>query len=187
MFLIAGLGNVGDKYTNTRHNVGFIVIDNMVKNLTPTKINKINFQAELFKNKNQLLAKPTTFMNESGQSINAITKYYNIDNKNIIIIHDDLDIPFGAVKFKLGGGDAGHNGLKSIDSYIGSDYTRIRIGIGRPDTKIEISKWVLSRFTNEEISELNNNIIQHITYSIEAMDKFSLNEIKSRFSKKGNL
>lgn len=185
MFLIAGLGNPGDKYKNTRHNIGFMVIDKIAKSLSLTKINKSNFQAEVFKSQNLLLVKPQTFMNESGQSIIAIADYYNIPNENIIVIHDDLDLEFGAIKFKMDGGHGGHNGLRSIDSHINRDYIRVRIGIGKPKEKGQVSNWVLSDFSKEEFKELDE-IITHTINSIQALQEMPLIEVKSKFSKKNN-
>ena len=185
MFLIAGLGNPGDKYKKTRHNIGFLVIDEMAKNLTTSSINKSNFKSELYKAPNKLLAKPQTYMNESGQSIISIAQYYNIANENIIIIHDDLDLAFGTVKFKVGGGHGGHNGLRSIDSHIGKDYIRVRIGIGKPTHKGDVANYVLSDFSKEEFVELEN-IISHTIKAIEAIQKQPLEEIKSTYTLKSN-
>lgn len=117
MHLIVGLGNIGDKYELTRHNVGFLVIDEMTKNLTTSNINNSNFHSTLLKSGYNLFSKPTTYMNNSGLAVHAIMDYYKIDLEDIIVIHDDLDLPFGAVKFKIGGGHGGHNGLRSLDSY----------------------------------------------------------------------
>ena len=102
MFLIAGLGNPGDKYKYTRHNIGFLVIDSIAKNFTTTNVNNSNFKAIVLKVPNMLLVKPQTFMNLSGDSILRIADYYNIPNEKIIVIHDDLDLRFGSVKFKKG-------------------------------------------------------------------------------------
>lgn len=185
MFLIAGLGNPGDKYKNTRHNIGFLVIDEIAKNLTTSIINKSHFQTELVKTSDKFLAKPQTFMNQSGQSIISIAQYYDIENENIIIIHDDLDLPFATVKFKLGGGHGGHNGLKSIDSHIGQDYIRVRIGIGKPNDKSQISDYVLSNFSKEEFIDLNE-IIAHTIKAIDAILVQSLEEVKSTYTRKSN-
>jgi PTH1 family peptidyl-tRNA hydrolase len=184
MFLIAGLGNPEDKYKNTRHNIGFMVIDEITKSLTTSQINKSNFKAELFKTSNMLLAKPQTFMNESGQSIISIAQYYNIPNENIIIIHDDLDLSFGTIKFKNGGGHGGHNGLRSIDSHIGKDYTRIRIGIGKPEDKTKVASYVLNNFSTQEFEHLSN-IISHTIKAINALLVQPLDKIKSTYTIKG--
>ena len=108
MHLIIGLGNIGEDYLLTRHNVGFMVIDEITKNLTTANINKSNFQSTLLKSGYNLFSKPTTYMNNSGVAVNSIMDYYKIDIEDIIVIHDDLDLPFGTVKYKVGGGHGGH-------------------------------------------------------------------------------
>jgi PTH1 family peptidyl-tRNA hydrolase len=183
MYLIAGLGNPGDKYKFTRHNIGFLVIDEITKNQTLTNnLNNPNFKAIAFKSSNKILVKPQTYMNLSGESIVSIANYYNIPNENIIIIHDDLDLPFGAIKFKIGGGHGGHNGLKSIDSHIGKDYIRVRIGIGKPENK-DVANYVLSDFSKEELNYIPD-IISHTMKAIEMIQKESLDIVKSTMTKK---
>ncbi len=181
MNLISGLGNPGDKYKKTRHNIGFLVIDKITNNLSSSNINNSNFQADIQKYASNLYVKPQTFMNLSGESILSIVDYYDIPNENIIIIHDDLDLPFGTVKFKIGGGHGGHNGLRSIDSHIGKDYIRVRIGIGKPENKGDVANYVLSDFTKEEFLQLDD-IIDHVIDSIEALQKTSVEEVKSTFT-----
>ncbi len=183
MFLIAGLGNIGKEYEKTRHNIGFMVIDSMTKNLTTSIINKSNFNADVLKSGNNLFVKPKTYMNLSGQSIVAIKEYYKIDNENIIVIHDDLDLPFGTVKFKVGGSHGGHNGLKSLDSHIGKEYVRVRVGIGKPNDKGDVVKHVLSNFSKEELNKLED-IIAHTLEAIESLKTDSINEVKSKYTLK---
>ena len=186
MYLISGLGNPGDKYKNTRHNIGFLVIEEITKSLSTTNIKNQNFQAIVQKNLSNLYVKPQTFMNASGDSIINIVEYYNIPNENIIIVHDDLDLPFGTVKFKIGGGHGGHNGLRSIDSHIGKEYIRVRIGIGKPLEKANVANYVLSDFSKEEFKSIPD-IISHVMKSIDALQKISLVEVKSTFTRKAQL
>ena len=181
MYLITGLGNPGDKYAKNRHNVGFLVIDQITKNTPTSNINNSNFKAIVLKTSKQLLAKPQTFMNLSGEAVLSIADYYNIANDNIIVIHDDLDLPFGSVKFKIGGGNGGHNGLRSIDSHIDKDYIRIRIGIGKPLNKSDVASWVLSDFSKDELNKLND-IIPHVIKAIDAIQIKSLQSVKSTFT-----
>ena len=158
MKLIVGLGNIGEEYKLTRHNIGFIVIDEILKDINYSTINKPAFKGLLYKFNDYLFLKPLTYMNLSGESVVAVKNFYKIDNDDIIVIHDDLDLRLGALRFKKGGGSGGHNGLKSIDSHIGNDYHRIRIGIGRPQNKDEVVDFVLSNFSNEELEKLQNTI-----------------------------
>ncbi len=183
MHLIVGLGNIGDKYELTRHNVGFLVIDEMTKNLTTSNINNSNFHSTLLKSGYNLFSKPTTYMNNSGLAVHAIMDYYKIDLEDIIVIHDDLDLPFGAVKFKIGGGHGGHNGLKSLDSHIGKDYIRVRIGIGKPKDKSDVANYVLSNFSKEELNKLQD-IISHTIKAIEALKTETIEQVKTKFTLK---
>jgi len=181
MKLIVGLGNIGQEYEFTRHNIGFIAVDNILKNLTFSEINKSQFKGKLFKSGNYLFLKPSTYMNLSGESVVAVKNFYKIDNDDIIVIHDDLDLKLGALKFKKGGGAGGHNGLKSIDNHIGNDYHRIRIGIGRPENKCDILGFVLGKFGDEEMEKLEKTL-NNIEKSI-----FDWNDkTKSKYSLKGS-
>ncbi len=181
--LIVGLGNIGDKYILTRHNIGFMIIDEMIKNLKTSSINKSNFKADVYKSSYDLFVKPKTYMNLSGEAVIAIKNYYKIENEEIIVIHDDLDLPFGTVKFKIGGGHGGHNGLKSLDSHIGKDYIRVRVGIGKPENKEDVANYVLSNFSKEELNRLKD-IIPYTIKAIEALKVDSINEVKSKFTLK---
>ena len=165
MFLIVGLGNPGKSYINNKHNVGYKVIDTL-GTLYNSSVFLKKFKSEFLKlevNKNIIfLQKPTTYMNNSGLAVKEIKEFYNIPLSKIYVIHDEIDLDQGRIKVKVGGGHNGHNGLKSIDQFIGKDYNRIRVGISRPsklyENKIEenISGWVLSDFTsNDKISWLN--------------------------------
>jgi len=173
MILIAGLGNPGSKYQLTRHNFGFLLADAVINhhNLEESPTLGKKFNAEIFTgviknnaNSNQkiILAKPQTFMNLSGSSIQKICNFYKIPPEKVIILHDDLDLELGRTKTKIGGGNAGHNGLKDIDAKIGKNYWRIRLGIGRPENSdYEISDYVLGKFNTKErqiLEEINDEI-----------------------------
>jgi peptidyl-tRNA hydrolase, PTH1 family len=183
MHLIIGLGNIGEKYQLTRHNIGFLVIDEITKNLSTSNINNPNFQSTLLKSGYNLFSKPTTYMNNSGIAGHAIKEYYKIDLENIIVIHDDLDLPFGTVKFKIGGGHGGHNGLRSLDAHIGKEYIRVRIGIGKPQDKNDVANYVLSNFSKEELNKLQD-IIPHTIKAIEALKTEDIDQVKSKFTLK---
>ena len=183
MHLIVGLGNIGEKYQLTRHNVGFLVIDEITKNLNTSNINNPNFQSTLLKSGYNLFSKPTTYMNNSGIAVHSIKEYYKIDLENISVIHDDLELPFGTVKFKIGGGHGGHNGLRSLDAHITKEYIRVRIGIGKPADKTDVANYVLSNFSKEELNKLTD-IITHTIKAIEALKTEDIDQVKSKFTLK---
>ena len=183
MHLIVGLGNIGEKYQLTRHNVGFMVIDEITKNLTTSNIQKSNFHSTLEKSSYDLFSKPTTYMNNSGMAVQAIKEYYKLEMEDIIVIHDDIDLPFGTVKFKIGGGHGGHNGLRSIDAHIGKEYTRVRIGVGKPQDKADVANYVLNNFSKEELNKLPD-IIEHTMNAIKALKSEDIEQVKSKFTLK---
>jgi PTH1 family peptidyl-tRNA hydrolase len=160
-----------------------MVIDEITKNLTTANINKSNFQSTLLKSGYNLFSKPTTYMNNSGVAVNSIMDYYKIDIEDIIVIHDDLDLPFGTVKYKVGGGHGGHNGLRSIDAHIGKEYIRVRIGIGKPEDRSNVANYVLSNFSKEEMNKLQD-IITHTIKAIEALKSEEIDQVKSKFTLK---
>ena len=185
MTLIVGLGNPDLQYKNNRHNVGFMVIDALIDDQSSCeKITKANFKGELFKAPSMLLLKPTTYMNLSGESVRAVDDYFKPDH--IIVIHDDLDLPFGTLRFKIGGGHGGHNGLRSIDAHIGAEYIRVRIGIGKPLHKSDVAKYVLSDFSACQ-REFLPEILLHVKKSIQALLSQDLKEVSLQYSLKQTL
>ena len=183
MHLIVGLGNIGEKYQLTRHNVGFMVIDEITKSLATSNIQKSNFHSTLEKSSYDLFSKPTTYMNNSGMAVQAIKEYYKLEIEDIIVVHDDIDLPFGTVKFKIGGGHGGHNGLRSIDAHIGKEYTRVRIGVGKPQDKADVANYVLNNFSKEELNKLPD-IIAHTMNAIKALKSEDIEQVKSKFTLK---
>ncbi|MDW2994707.1 MAG: aminoacyl-tRNA hydrolase [Alphaproteobacteria bacterium] len=152
--LIVGLGNPDAKYSNTRHNVGFMALDMIAGSDVNWKVEKNALVARVEINGQKvLLAKPQTYMNNSGVAVGALMTFYKIPLENLIVIHDDMDVDVGKVREKIGGGSAGHNGIKSIDAHVGQNYRRIRIGIGHPrdfELPIDPADWVLGNFTPEQ-------------------------------------
>jgi len=183
MQLIVGLGNPGTQYKDTRHNIGFKVIDRLVDDLDAQNISKSSFLGELYKSKQTLLLKPLTFMNLSGESLAAVKNFYKIDIDDIVVVHDDIDLPFSALRFKQGGGHGGHNGLRSIDAHIGREYKRVRMGVGKPPHKSQVASYVLHDFSPEEMGQLSG-WITHTTEAIKALQKEELEAVKSRYSLK---
>ena len=155
MLLLVGLGNPTPNSENNRHNIGFKMIDTINQKFGLSK-QKPKFKGLLttgnIKDKKVYAIKPLTFMNNSGICIRELIEYFKIDAEDVIVFHDDLDIEFGKVKAKFSGSDAGHNGIASIDKFIGKEYSRVRIGIGKPKTKIDIADYVLKDFDEEEIT-----------------------------------
>jgi PTH1 family peptidyl-tRNA hydrolase len=166
MYLFVGLGNPGYQYKNTKHNIGFEIIEYFInnnKNITYTKslkfqgiLYEVILKKELAKETNKfLMLMPLTYMNLSGISVKQVVDFYKINTNEIIVIHDDMDIKIGEFKIKFNGGSAGHNGIQSIIDYIGKDFYRIRIGINRPQDK-NYKEYVLNKFSPEELIEIKN-------------------------------
>ena len=157
MLLIVGLGNPGAEYKNHRHNVGFMAVDAIARANGFSSWSR-KFQGEVSEGKfgtdKVLLLKPLTFMNVSGQSVAAVANFYKLIEADIIVVHDELDLDPGRCKVKTGGGNGGHNGLKSIDAHIGKEYKRLRIGIGHPGHKDRVNPYVLGDFTKADIEWL---------------------------------
>ncbi len=172
MLLFVGLGNPGSEYAKSRHNIGFMAVDNLVR--------RYNFSADKSKFKGVindgiidgqkvLILRPETYMNLSGQSVLSAASFYKIHPDNIFVFHDDMDIALGKIKVKKGGGSAGHNGIKSIDGAIGNNYSRIRIGVGRPATSTVVN-FVLGGFSKDE-DIIKDKVIDIIADNISVMIK----------------
>ena len=164
MFLIVGLGNPGQEYQYTRHNIGFVCLDELASRHNLDWQLKKNFNAlvtPVLKDQGEsvVLCKPQTYMNLSGESVLALSSFYKIPPANIIVIHDEIDLALGVLRCKFSGGSAGHNGLKSIASKIGQDFHRIRFGVGRPEHRDhDIAKFVLERFASSEEEVLQDRV-----------------------------
>ena len=186
MLLFVGLGNPTPDSENNRHNVGFKIIDTINKKFSLSK-QKPKFKGLLttgnIGNEKIYAIKPLTFMNNSGICIRELIEYFKIDVENVIVFHDDLDVEFGKIKAKFGGSSAGHNGIASIDKFIGKDYSRVRIGIGKPKSKIEVSDYVLQNFDEDESVSIEK-ILKDITDSISILVEKKLDLFSSTVNNK---
>ncbi|HFI0453379.1 TPA: aminoacyl-tRNA hydrolase [Streptococcus suis] len=158
--LIIGLGNPGDRYFETKHNVGFMLLDKIAKRENVTFSHDKIFQADIattfIDGEKIYLVKPTTFMNESGKAVHALMAYYGLDEKDILVAYDDLDMAVGKIRFRQKGSAGGHNGIKSIVKHIGTqEFDRIKIGIGRPKGNMSVVNHVLSGFDTEDRIEID--------------------------------
>ena len=171
MLLLVGLGNPTPDSENNRHNIGFKIIDSINKKFGLSK-QKPKFKGLLttgkVRDEKVYAIKPLTFMNNSGICIRELIEYFKIDAQDVIVFHDDLDVEFGKIKAKFGGSSAGHNGIASIDKFIGKEYSRVRIGIGKPKDNMEVSDFVLQNFDEEEIDGLEK-IINSIADSLSTL------------------
>ena len=180
MLLFVGLGNPTPDSEDNRHNIGFKIIDAINQKFSLSK-QKPKFKGLLTTgniNEKKIYAiKPLTFMNNSGICIREIIEYFKIDAEDVIVFHDDLDVEFGKIKAKFGGSSAGHNGIASIDKFIGKDYSRVRIGIGKPKENMEVGDFVLQNFDEDEltgIEKISNQINDSISILVEKkLDLFS--------------
>ena len=186
MLLFVGLGNPTPDSENNRHNIGFKIIDAINKKFSLSK-QKPKFKGLLttgnINNKKVYAIKPLTFMNNSGICIRELIEYFKIDAEDVIVFHDDLDINFGKIKAKIGGSSAGHNGVESIHKFIGKEYSRVRIGIGKPKAKSSVLHHVLKDFDEEEKKELEK-ITDNITSSIEILNDKKLDLFSSAVNSK---
>jgi len=186
--IIVGLGNPGIPYRMTRHNIGFQIIDRLAK------INHIPIRTKRFKSlygtgwiesQQVILAKPMTFMNHSGEAVKKVADFFHLGMEDLIVVHDDLDLAFGRLRFKRRGGDGGHQGIRSIIERMGGNsFLRLKVGIGRPPQGMDPAEYVLETFDKAEQSCLNQ-ILSHSAESIRVMVLEGLEKAMNQFQKKG--
>jgi PTH1 family peptidyl-tRNA hydrolase len=157
-FLVVGLGNPGRQYKNTRHNAGFLVVDRLAERLG-VQFSRLQFRALVvdgrYQDRKIILAKPQTYMNESGQAVGSLVRFYKITQDNIVVVHDDVDLPFGALRLRPAGGSGGQKGMGSIIERLGTqEFPRLRVGIGRPPGQMLAAAYVLQEFDRDEKQEL---------------------------------
>ena len=192
MLLIAGLGNPGPRYQATRHNVGFRVIDELARQCgVPASAFKDRFHGEIASARlpgsaeELLLLRPQTFMNESGRSVQAACTFYKIKPSELIVAHDDLDVPVAEVRLKQGGGDGGQRGIRSVTAGLGPDYVRIRLGIGRPppDFRGDVADFVLQAFPSAELATVEQ-MVTRATEAVSLVTSLGLEKAMNRINQR---
>ncbi|MBO1336543.1 aminoacyl-tRNA hydrolase [Streptomyces sp. VRA16 Mangrove soil] len=189
-WLIAGLGNPGPEYAMNRHNVGFMVADLLAQRMGAKFKRATKGQAQVVEgrigppgpaNRRVILAKPMSYMNVSGGPVTALRDFYKVPTAHIVAVHDELDIDYGVLRLKLGGGDNGHNGLKSITKAMGPDYHRVRFGIGRPPGRMQVADFVLKDFSSGERKELDY-FVDRAADAVEALVTEGLERAQSSYN-----
>jgi PTH1 family peptidyl-tRNA hydrolase len=168
--LIVGLGNPGKKYRNNRHNVGFMAVDRLAEN-AGIEISRVQHKAILGKGEitghQVILVKPQTYMNDSGDSVSALARFYRVLPREVLIVYDEIDLPLGSLRLRQKGGSGGHNGMKSVIRHLGNDFPRLRLGVGRPPGRMEPAAYVLRDFNREELPILND-LLNNAVAAIES-------------------
>ena len=189
-WLIVGLGNPGPEYAANRHNVGFMVADLLAERIGGKFKRAGKAQAQVLEgrlgapgpaSRRVVLVKPMSYMNLSGGPVNALRDFYKVPLANIVAVHDELDIDYGTLRLKLGGGDNGHNGLKSMTKAMGPDYHRVRFGIGRPPGRMQVADFVLKDFSSTERKELDF-LVDRATDSVECLVSEGLERAQSAYN-----
>ena len=185
-WIVFGLGNPGDRYAKTRHNAGVGVVEQLLARTSSSfkrhKSGALTVEATLGGEK-VVLARSTGYMNDSGRPLGQLVRFYKTPVEKVIVVHDELDIPFGEVRVKLGGGTAGHNGLKSVGNHLGKDFPRVRIGVSRPHGALDAADYVLQGFSGserKELPEIIDRAADAVERIIEAGPERAMNEFNAR-------
>lgn len=182
MKLICGLGNPGKEYRNTRHNVGFMAVDYYSQELNIKLTENKKFQSYIYKDKEIILLKPMTYMNNSGLAIKKVVDFYDIEKKDIIIIYDDLDMEYGKIRIRIKGSSGGHNGIKSIINHLGTEtFTRIKIGIEKNINKDTVSH-VLGKFSKTQLDSINSSIMDVEKIINDFVNEKDIKDIMNKFN-----
>lgn len=182
MFLVVGLGNPGSEYARNRHNIGFMAVEALAERYGAGSWSK-KFSGQICEARGAqklLFLKPQTYMNLSGESVQPCMQFYKLQPEQVIVLYDDLDLPTGKIRVKKGGGHGGHNGLKSMDSHVGKEYWRIRIGIGRPQGEQEVTNHVLGDFSKAERAvqeEMIASIVRHFDLMLAGDEAGFMNKV----------
>ena len=186
MHLVVGLGNPGRRYVQTRHNVGFMVIENLANRWTiPADGKQLGalVGGGRIADSKAMVVRPQSFMNRSGQPVRSLMGYFKLESTDVIVVHDDLDLPFGRVQIKRSGGHGGHNGLRDINKHVGNEYVRIRMGIGRPPEGWDTADYVLGKWNPEEKSEMES-ILDRGADAVEGVLRIGLDAAMNEFNQR---
>lgn len=184
MFLVVGLGNPGRKYVRTRHNVGFLVVELLASRwgIDPERKQANALLGDgLIGSERAVLVRPQTFMNLSGQPVRALLDFYKLTPAKVLVIHDDVDLPFGDVRVKVGGGHGGHNGLRDISRHCGPDYGRVRVGVSRPPEGWDTADYVLGTWTADETATLPD-VVEQAANAVESSLRDGLSAAMNTFN-----
>jgi PTH1 family peptidyl-tRNA hydrolase len=180
--LVIGLGNPGRKYKISKHNIGFMAVDHYVKNQHLKLKKKSSFTGEIAIHDDLILLKPLTYMNLSGQSIRKVMDYYQIDIKDVLVIYDDVDLPFGKLRLRYQGGPGGHNGIKSMIQHVNSNqFNRVRFGVDKND-RIDMKDYVLSPFSKSELKEIDDLLIDIDRIIDDFKSDIDFNDIMTKYN-----
>ena len=186
-WLLIGLGNPGSEYANTRHNIGFLVIENLCARagvtLAPVKRSRALAATGRLAGQRVVLVQPQSFMNDSGGPTASLAGFYSVPLERIVVVHDELDLPFGSVRVKSGGGDNGHNGLRSIRKSLGSgEWLRVRVGIERPPSPQDPASYVLKPWNSAQRANLDD-VIEHSADAVESLMTAGLADTQNRYNR----
>ncbi|MAT97298.1 MAG: aminoacyl-tRNA hydrolase [Anaerolineaceae bacterium] len=186
-FLIAGLGNPGRKYRGNRHNIGFMAVDALAAayKIESSKVqNKAIVGNGRIQNQNVIIAKPQTYMNNSGDAVGPLARYYKVPPENVLVVYDELDLPFGTIRLREKGGAGGHNGMRSVINHLGEDFPRLRLGIGRPPGQMPVPAYVLQDFGKDDLPLLDDVLAE----AVRAIETYLRDGIQLAMSRhNGNL
>ena len=185
-WIVVGLGNPGPRYERTRHNIGVVVLESLREQvggkLKAHKSGCLVVEGRL-SGEQVVLARSTSFMNESGGPVGRLVRYYKSPLERVVVVYDEIDLPFGTVRVKIGGGSAGHNGVKSLCAHLGKDFVRVRVGVSRPRGNIDAADYVLSEFSGSERKDLPD-LVQSAAEAVEAVLEHgverAMNEVNAR-------
>lgn len=186
MWLIVGLGNPGRRYASTRHNIGFTVIETLAQRWSipaeGKQLGSLVGSGRIASDK-AVLVRPQSFMNRSGQPVRSLLGYYKLGPERLLVIHDDLDLPFGTVRLKSGGGHGGHNGLRDVNKSAGNEYARVRVGVGRPPEGWSVSDYVLGKWNPSEAKTIAS-VVDRAANAVESVVRDGLEPSMNHFNQR---